>query len=565
MRSWLAAIAALILCVAEPGGAADGPIDCGPAPTVKCLSVAIFSLARTLPDDSRLRESVGFAQLELAPGNIKTALEYLVTDKPDPSPWEDIEWIAKAGRFDRAIERATDQDLPVERLGGLLAVAASMLDNNDRTGATRIADIVERELPAMAADERGSYAGVLSRMAAEIRVRLGQTERAVRLLGQSGDESLEALLSLAGKYPAATGLREQAWREAERIDELRAWWLLLEDAKSRGDKADLWRAAQHASGRMDAEIGDGEVDSAMSVARLLMEVGWPDLPARLTRQWTRWVQGKEATRQSSIVNGLMPLLVGLALDQEVRRAADAVSSLADRSECLSRAAEEYFRIGRNEVARTFDAEALRVALSSPTGDPELQRAHDGALHNLALARAGQGDIQGALDVAARLGDERRVRSVTSSIVRRAIDNGHGPGAGPAIQAMERQAGAAQDASLLLQAVNDWHELGEEENARRSLVQALKMAENRQAALAGSEAGVAAELMWRINSHGEAQALLDIAERLQVNDPGAVDRLVEVMRSVSPAAAVRLTGRQVEIERRIEELAGIAIHLAEARK
>src|SRR4051812_21956765 len=74
MRNWLAVMAAMILYAAEPEGAAGGPIDCGPTPTVPCLSAAIFSLARMLPDDNYFRRNVSFAERELAPGDIKTAL-----------------------------------------------------------------------------------------------------------------------------------------------------------------------------------------------------------------------------------------------------------------------------------------------------------------------------------------------------------------------------------------------------------------------------------------------------------------------------------------------------------
>jgi hypothetical protein len=66
-------------------------------------------------------------------------------------------------------------------------------------------------------------------------------------------------------------------------------------------------------------------------------------------------------------------------------------------------------------------------------------------------------------------------------------------------------------------------------------------------LAANDEGIAAELMWRINHNGKAQALLDIVDKLQVDDPGAIDHLVEIMRPVSPAIAVQLTNRQPAVE------------------
>jgi hypothetical protein len=565
MRNWFAVIVAMILYVAEPGGAAGGPIDCGPAPKVACLSAAIFFLARTLPDDNYFRRNVGFAERELAPGDIKTALEYVATDNPDPSPWDDIEWIARAGRFDRAISRAKQRSSPTERVGGLLAVAEHMLDKHDTRRATRIVDDVERELPSIARNS-DEYAGLLPNIAAELLARLGQTERAARLLGKAGVDSVETTLWIARKYPAAASLRELAWREAERANEPRVWQRLLEDAKSRNDKADVSRVAQRAGRSIDLEIRDDlfYVDPAIYVARALLEAGLPDIPARLAKQWTRWVEGKEASTQYNIVNVVMPLLVALALDRDVELAANALS-VYDRSRCLSKAAEEYFRIGRDDVARKFDAEALRIAISSPTGEPELQWRHDATLHNLALARAGHGDIQGALEVAAQLGDENRIREVTSYIVRRAIDSGHGPSTGPAIHAVEQQASAAQDVSLQLQAANYWYEVGDVENARRSLAQFLKMWDEIQSTSPADDAGVAAELTWRIDGNGKAQALLEIVDKFEVIDPNAIDRLVEFIRPVSPAVAVQLTDRQVAAEFRIVELGNIAIQIAEAKK
>ena len=111
MRRWLggwmaASMLCLMLCLGTAGGAIAGPIDCGSAPSVKCLAAAIFSLAKTLPEDEWFRRHVSFAERELAPGDIKTALDYVSSDNPDPSPWEDIEWMARAGRFDAAIKQA---------------------------------------------------------------------------------------------------------------------------------------------------------------------------------------------------------------------------------------------------------------------------------------------------------------------------------------------------------------------------------------------------------------------------------------------------------------------------
>jgi hypothetical protein len=525
-------------------------------------------LAKTLPDDSYLRRPVSFAEQELASGDIKTALQFIVADNPDPSPWEDLYWIARTGRFDRAIELAKKKEVqPVGHLGGLLEVARRMLDQNDRSRAVKIVDDVERELPSITGDD-SEYAGVLRNMVAEIRAGLGQTERAARLLGESGVGSVSALLAIATKYPAAASLREQAWREAERVEGSGIgsliWQLLLDDAKSRDDKADISRVAQGASRSIDAIFNDDHVYPKIRLARALLEAGFPELAGRLAKQWTRWVEGEGAIRQFNNVSALIPLLVDLALDQDVQSAVNAVNDDANRIRCLSKAAQEYFRIGRDDLARQLGGLALRVAILSPIGEPKRQQAHDVALHDLALARADHGDIQGALDVTAQLRDEKRVREVTYWTVRRAIDHGYGPIAGPAIRALEQKAISAQDASLLLQTAMYWYEIKEEQDARRTLAQALKTAEERQSNLAASDSRVA-ELMWHINGHGEAQALLEIVDRLQVNNPGAIDHLVQIVSPLSPAVAVQLSSKQVSVESRILELANIAIQIAEAKK
>jgi tetratricopeptide (TPR) repeat protein len=561
MRRWLGGMAALMLCLGATDGASAGPIDCGPAPAVKCLAAAIFSLAKTLPEDNGFRQHIGFAERVLAPGDIKTALDYVVSDNPDPSPWEDIEWMAQAGRFDQAIKQAKQRQSAVERLGGLLAVATHMLDKNEPARAGKIVDEVERELPSTKADVDDENASWLPRGAGEIRARLGQTERAARLIGGKGLGSIDSLLAMASKYPVAAGLREQAWREAERFNEPYAWQLLVEDAVSRGDHAEASRAGERASAAVGATIDGDHPDSAISLAQALLTADLPDLAAKLIQRWPQWVVGKETPGQSNTVLALMPVLAGLARDQDVETAARAVTSAYYRSQCLSRAAKAYFHLGRSDVAEKVDAEALAVAESSPTGEPKQQAEHYSALQNLAIMRAGHGDIQGALAVVAKLRDGAQVREVTSYVAGNAIDDGYRAVAGPAIDALEQLADIEQDVGLLLRSAHDWYAVGNEDNARNTLSRAMKIADEQHTPFAANDLGVAAELMWRISGQGKAEAIFVIMDKLGVSDPGAIDHLVEIITSVSPAVAAQLTGRQVEVERRIVELANIAIQIA----
>jgi len=560
MHRLLGLLTALLLCLSATVGATAAPIDCGPVPNVRCLAAAIFSLAKTLPEDNDFRRHVGFAEKELAPGNLKIALEYVVWDNPDPSPWEDIEWVARAGRFDRAIEQAKQRTSPVERLGGLLAVAGLLLDKNDTVRAQKIVDDVERELSSVPVADNDQEASSLSRDAGEIRARLGQVERAAQLISGDG-EAVGTFLAIANKYPVAASLREQAWQAAEKAKELRNWTQLVRDSITRGDQAEISRTARRAGTAISSATDANDPMWAIPLALVFVTAGTPDLSAKLIKPWPQWVNGKDAISQFNTVNALMPVLAGLAKEEEVWAAAGSVDDVYARSQCLSAAAEEYFRLGRRDVATRFDAEALALAESRPMAEPKLRMSSDGALHNLALARAGHGDIQGALAVVAKLSNGVRVRDVTSYIVRRAIDSGHGPVAVPAIESLQQIAYIVQNVGLLLRAAEGWLAIGNEASARESLSQALEKRDVLQAPLTWEESSLAAELMWRLEGAGKAEAMIGIVDKLGVNDPGAIDQLVEVIRPISPTVAVQLSNRQTDGWRRITELGNIAIQIA----
>ena len=84
MRRWLGGMTAFLLSLCATVGAAATPVDCGPVPSVKCLASAIFSLAKTLPEDDGFRRHVAFAERELAHGDLKVALEYVVGELRTP-------------------------------------------------------------------------------------------------------------------------------------------------------------------------------------------------------------------------------------------------------------------------------------------------------------------------------------------------------------------------------------------------------------------------------------------------------------------------------------------------
>ncbi len=553
MRRWLGWIAAFLLCAAH--AAAAGPADCFAAPDVKCLAAEVFALAKTLPAGDFYRPHVEFAEKELAPGDIVTALEYVATDNPDPPPWDDIYWIAKAGRFDQAIKRARQSKSPFERVGALLAVAASLVDRKDAARAQKIVEEAEHQLPLVSVAEL-KYAEHFGSERGELWLRLGQTDRAARAI-----ISTEALLLLADKYPAAAAkLRAQAWRKAERDNSLSDWKVLVEDAVKRGDQAEAARAGERAS----SVGGGGQTDAAIALARALSMAGLPELAAKLIKPWPQWLNGSDGTRHWT-VGTLMPVLAGLGQDQDVLSAARAVSGIVERSRYLETAADEYVRLGRIDAAERLDTAVLDLVSSSLESDPKFQTDRDAVLNNLALARAGRGDIQGAFAIVAKLRDEAKVRQVMSYVVQRAIDSDHTPVVGPAIEAMQEMAIAAQDAGLLLHAAERWYTVGSENRARSSLAQAVKMVDAGQARLAGEDLGLAAELMWRLEAAGRPEAMLGIVDKIAVTDAGAIDHLVDVVRPVSPVVAVQLAAKQTETWRRIDELARIALQIAASGK
>ncbi|PDT73323.1 hypothetical protein CO675_31350 [Bradyrhizobium sp. C9] len=558
----MSGIAVCLLYLGAPASAAQ--INCGPSPGIKCLAVTVFSLGKKLPaNDTLYRPHVAFAERELAPSDLKTALEYIISDNPDPSPWESIEWIAQAGRFGDALALARQRKSTVERLGGLLSVASHLLEAHDVAQAREIVAGVERELPSLAGDS-DEYAGIIPVMVGELWAGLGQTDRTLRVVGGRGAGTVDQLLMIANKYPAAAGLREQAWREAERIGEPFPLRQLLQDAIDRGDPADIARAAQRAGKVVDRMTDHENASAVIALARALLTAGAPDPAARLVKPWRQWVDGKDAAAQFNAVNMLMPVLLRLGRDDEVRQAAEAVNDIRERARVLTTASAEYFKIGRPEVGRKLDADALTLALAVPGEQQKLRSSRDSVLHNLALARADHGDIQGALAIVDQLSNGAKVRDVTHWLVQRAI-SGHGAVMAPAIERLQQLAVTAHDPDLLLEAAEAWYAVGNESKAREDLAQVMKMGEGGQGQRSGGRSGRVAELVWHLDGMSKAETMVDIVDKLGVTDPGAIGRLVDVIRPLSSTVAVQLAARQTDVARQIEELANIAITMAQKSK
>ena len=133
-------------CCALVTANAAGPGDCDAAPDVKCLAAEVFALAKTLPDNDFYRPHVVFAEKELAPSDIVTALDCVGTEilillhgrTSIGSPRPDVST--------SPIKRARQLKSPGERVGALLAVAVSLVDRKDTTRAQKIVEEAEHQL-----------------------------------------------------------------------------------------------------------------------------------------------------------------------------------------------------------------------------------------------------------------------------------------------------------------------------------------------------------------------------------------------------------------------------------
>ena len=121
-------------------------------------------------------------------------------------------------------------------------------------------------MPSIAGDS-GGYANSIPRTAGELWARLGQTDRAMRLI--RGASAVTILLAIAAKSPSAVSLREQAWREAERANKPYDWKFLVEDAITRGDRPETARR------KAEDRMGRRQTETVVSLARVVLSAGFP--------------------------------------------------------------------------------------------------------------------------------------------------------------------------------------------------------------------------------------------------------------------------------------------------
>lgn len=555
MRVWAFCIATALMCSAAP--AAADTIDCGSPLRLQCLTSHMFALARELPDDHPERRKAAFAEEKLAPGSMDVALRYLVSDNPDPPPWEDIAWIARAGRFDPALDLARGADAPVRRLGGMIAVAQQLAEAGALSRAASVLDEAEPMLSSASDDP--DYAPILAAYAAQIRAQIGQTRNAARLLHGADISAIDALLRLASKYPVgAARLRRQAWARAEHATAPYVWLRLLQDAVERGDAT----AAAQAGRRALEAISPYGARTAIVAATSLLKIGLREEASRAVDPWQAWATKVQGGQRANLVNSVVPVLAALGRDADVETAIQMVTGFFHRSGAFGNAAEHLFRLGRPALAKTFEAEALAVADSTPDDTPKLRWEHDSALQNLALQRAGRGDVAGALALVEKIRDVAQRRDAIFDAVKNARASDPRPAAMAVLERLKQTAVDEGDANLLVKVATEMHRLGDASEARMALAQAL----TRQGGAPDGkfDMSAAAGLVWSLDGNAAAVftalAGLDVTERQR---SALRSTVIDLLTPLAPEEAVTLAAAIPEPDKRFSALERIATALVEA--
>ena len=560
LRTLVLSIAAAAIGALAGALAAAETIDCIGRPTLEGIASTMFAVARTLPEDDYVRRSHRFAEEELAPGNLGVAVDYLNSDYPDPSPWDDIIWIARAGRFDRAIQEARKSDEAVRRIGGLIAAAEYLGKAGQATEATKLLEEIEPELSGV---DDPDYGAGLVLAAAEVWAQIGQIDHAARLL-QTAEPALavETLLGLAKAHPeAAADLRRLAWSQAERANLAYVWRSITTDAAERGDA----ETAAQAGHRALAYVRD-QPNVALDAATALLEIGRGEEVGKAIDPWRTWLTGQQGPQLANLIDRIIPVLAKLGRDAEVEAAARMVADPARRNDAFARAADQLFRLGRTAAAEKLEREAIMVAEVPIGGDPKLRSGLDGALHNIAVLRADHGDIAGALAIVGKIQDRARAAEVTSWVIERAKTSGYADKTRPAVESLEQAALSLNEPNLLIKAAEYWRELGFEDAARHALAQALRIAGQPAQSTAKLALAPAVRLIWELDAN--TAAIDDALGRLVTTDDELsqlLDTIVDLLIPASPGPALYLSEHIPDTHVRLGALARVAAGLEQKAK
>ena len=439
-------------------------------------------------------------------------------------------------------------------IGGMLTVAWQLADAKAFDRATKILDEIEPQLASVADSEysHGAYA-------AEIWAKIGRLDRAARVLSNAQTRSIVALLDLATKYSTdAAALRQQAWAQAERANDGITWQIVAEDAAKRGDADTTSRAAKRVS-TFQSDYLEGKI----RLAKALLAVGLRDQASEVIDSWRAWAKAIQGIELNGLIHSIVPLLAQLGRDDEIEPGATLIREHFARSTAYSKAAEEFFRLGRWYLAAKFEAKAIETAESAPYDDRKSQWERDAAFNNLALARSHRGDIRGALEIASQVGDGIKMREVISYVIRAALDGGYGVAAVPAIDRLAALARTNGNATLLIDAASATNRLDQKGKARDMLAEALAL--GRSGSDSKLELYAAPELMWRID--GNLQAALDMigAAGTGAERSSAFKEFARLVAPSSPADALKVAGRISDPKYQLEALSSIAEALLAAER
>jgi hypothetical protein len=518
------------------------------------VATHLFAITKASHPEEWMRERATIAGSQIAPANLAVAVEYFIDENPDPAPWEAIDYMARAGLFDQAIAESMRSDSLDRRIGGLLAIARELAHVKAFDRAAKILNEVEPQL-ASVADSDYPYAAY----AAEARAKIGQFDRAAHLLSGGQTRWIIALLDIATKYPAnASALRQQAWTQAERGNDRITWQLIALDAAKRGDADTTSRAARRA-----LALPSDDAEGKIRLAKALLTVGLRDEAGGVIDSWWVWAKAKRGVEVAGLMHSIVPLLTRLDRDEEIGPGANLIREPSARIGTYSQAAEEFFQLGRWYLAAQFEAKAIEIAKTTPSGGEKPRWARDAAFQNLALARSRRGDVGGALVLASQVANEIQMRDAVSWIVRTALDSGYGIAAMPAVDRLADLARADRNANLLIRAALAAARLAQKDKADRMLAEAI--------AFVGPDGDPsldlpgAAELIWRID--GELEPALDFLAKslLEVRRPEAFRDFAKQIAPSSPADALTIAGRISDPKFQLEILSVVAEALLAAER
>jgi hypothetical protein len=515
---------------------------------VQCVATHLVAVAKQLPPDHYFHERADIMQAELAPADPAVAAAYLIDQNPHPLPWEQVHYLMRAGRLDRALEIARADADPDARIGGMIEVANRLAQAKDAERTAQLLAEVEPDLPSVA-DSNYSHAA----SAAEAWVRIGQPNRAVRVLAENHRDALHPFLDIAKRNPeVAADFRQRAWVQAERAADPISWSLILQDATARADADTTARAAQRALAAADK----ADPEHRVRIVEALLKVGRRAQASEVIKSWRGWTAQANAVEYRNVARGLVLALAELGHDDEIEAVAGKVAGTFAQSGVYGVAADKLFAFGRSSQAARFEARAIEIAVTAPYENPQQRWERDGAVHNLVLMRSRRGDARGAIELASQI-NEKREREVMFYVVETTMPRGDQAATLLTIEQLIRLGRASGDPDTLIKAATAMAVLDRRVPALFLRAEALE----RYPHGASLDRLALAELTWRLEQDVPA-ALAHLGAK-----PGeaVVANFARRLSVLHPAAALQVAGGLTDPAEQMGALLTIAEVLSAANR